>query len=134
QPVPQNRQTDLCQVAAAALGTLSSSTPQAAAPRALAAPTPAAVRRRARRLNCESSIGRALFDPAVRPWSRGERTGTGLDTAAHSRHCAGRMNSRVDLPDFHGPLDLLLYLVKKNEVDVREIPIAKVAAQFQEYL
>jgi len=44
------------------------------------------------------------------------------------------MNYRVDLPDFHGPLDLLLYLVKKNEVDVREIPIAKVAAQFQEYL
>jgi len=44
------------------------------------------------------------------------------------------MNYRVDLPDFHGPLDLLLYLVKKNEVDVRDIPIAKIAAQFQEYL
>jgi segregation and condensation protein A len=44
------------------------------------------------------------------------------------------MNYRVDLPDFHGPLDLLLYLVKKNEVDVRDIPIARIAAQFQEYL
>jgi segregation and condensation protein A len=44
------------------------------------------------------------------------------------------MDYRVELPEFHGPLDLLLYLVKKNEVDVRDIPIARVAAQFQEYL
>jgi segregation and condensation protein A len=44
------------------------------------------------------------------------------------------MEYRVELPEFHGPLDLLLYLVKKNEVDVRDIPIARVAGQFQEYL
>jgi len=44
------------------------------------------------------------------------------------------MDYRVDLPEFHGPLDLLLYLVRKNEVDVRDIPIAQVAAQFQDYL
>ncbi len=44
------------------------------------------------------------------------------------------MDYRVELPAFHGPLDLLLYLVKKNEVDVRDIPIAAIAAQFQEYL
>jgi len=44
------------------------------------------------------------------------------------------MDYRVDLPDFQGPLDLLLYLVKKNEVDILDIPIAKVATQFQEYL
>ena len=33
---------------------------------------------------------------------------------------------------FHGPLDLLLYLVKRNEVDVLDIPIAPLAAQFLE--
>jgi segregation and condensation protein A len=44
------------------------------------------------------------------------------------------MDYRVDLDAFHGPLDLLLYLVKKNEVDILDIPIAKIAAQFQEYL
>jgi segregation and condensation protein A len=44
------------------------------------------------------------------------------------------MDYRVELPEFHGPLDLLLYLVKKNEVDVLDIPIARVAGQFQEYL
>lgn len=40
----------------------------------------------------------------------------------------------VDLDNFRGPLDLLLFLVKRNEVDIRDIPIARVAEQFQEYL
>jgi segregation and condensation protein A len=44
------------------------------------------------------------------------------------------MDYRVELPEFHGPLDLLLYLVKKNEVDVRDIPIAPIAQQFLDYL
>lgn len=29
----------------------------------------------------------------------------------------------VDLDTFRGPLDLLLYLVKRDEVDLRDIPI-----------
>src|SRR5579885_2445017 len=41
---------------------------------------------------------------------------------------------RVDLDNFRGPLDLLLYLVKRDEVDVRDIPIARVAEQFKAYL
>ncbi|MGH7543082.1 MAG: segregation and condensation protein A [Gemmatimonadota bacterium] len=36
--------------------------------------------------------------------------------------------------DFEGPLDLLVYLVRKNEVDVYDIPIALITAQFLEYL
>ena len=40
----------------------------------------------------------------------------------------------VDLDTFRGPLDLLLYLVKRDEVDIRDIPIARVCAQFKEYL
>jgi segregation and condensation protein A len=41
---------------------------------------------------------------------------------------------QVDLDIFRGPLDLLLYLVKRDEVDVRDISIARVAEQFKEYL
>ncbi len=41
---------------------------------------------------------------------------------------------RVALPKFHGPLDLLLHLVKRNEVDVRDIPMAVVTDQFRAYL
>lgn len=40
----------------------------------------------------------------------------------------------VALDAFHGPLDLLLYLVKRNEVDVLDIPIAVIADQFHQYL
>ncbi len=40
----------------------------------------------------------------------------------------------VDLDTFRGPLDLLLYLVKRDEVDIRDIPIARLVEQFKEYL
>ena len=41
---------------------------------------------------------------------------------------------KVSLPSFHGPLDLLLHLIKKNEVDVYDIPIALITDQFNAYL
>lgn len=41
---------------------------------------------------------------------------------------------RVELDLFSGPLDLLLHLVKRNEVDVAEVSLAKVASQFAAYL
>lgn len=44
------------------------------------------------------------------------------------------MSYLVHLDTFHGPLDLLLYLVKKAEVDVCELPLAVVADQFLEHL
>ncbi|MHB1426323.1 MAG: segregation and condensation protein A [Gemmataceae bacterium] len=40
----------------------------------------------------------------------------------------------VDLDTFRGPLDLLLYLVKRDEVDIRDIAIARVCEQFKDYL
>ena len=44
------------------------------------------------------------------------------------------MDYLIDLDTFHGPPDLLLYLVKRNEVDICDIPIARIADQFLEYL
>src|SRR5947209_19894548 len=44
------------------------------------------------------------------------------------------MEYQVELDAFRGPLDLLLFLVKRNEVDICDIPIAKIADQFLEYL
>lgn len=41
---------------------------------------------------------------------------------------------KVSLPSFHGPLDLLLHLIKKNEVDIYDIPIALITDQFNAYL
>ncbi|MDJ0974236.1 MAG: methionyl-tRNA formyltransferase [Planctomycetota bacterium] len=39
---------------------------------------------------------------------------------------------RVDLAAFQGPLDLLLHLVQQEEVDIYEIPIARIADRFLE--
>jgi len=44
------------------------------------------------------------------------------------------MTYMVDLDTFHGPLDLLLYLVEKNQVDIYDIPIAVISEQYIEYL
>src|SRR5438445_7089141 len=44
------------------------------------------------------------------------------------------MEYQVELDTFRGPLDLLLYLVKNNEVDICDIPIARIAEQFLQYL
>lgn len=41
---------------------------------------------------------------------------------------------RVQLDLFSGPLDLLLYLVRRNEVDVIELPIARITHQFLQFL
>lgn len=44
------------------------------------------------------------------------------------------MEYQVELEIFRGPLDLLLFLVKRDEVDICDIPVAKVAEQFLAYL
>ncbi len=40
----------------------------------------------------------------------------------------------VKLEVFEGPLDLLLYLIKKEEVEITDIPIERICSQYNEYL
>ena len=44
------------------------------------------------------------------------------------------MEFKVATDVFSGPMDLLLYLVKKHEVDVTQVPIATIAGEFVAYL
>jgi segregation and condensation protein A len=44
------------------------------------------------------------------------------------------MSYKVKLEVFEGPLDLLLYLIKKDEIDIKDIPIAKITDQYLQYL
>jgi len=44
------------------------------------------------------------------------------------------MSYKIKLEVFEGPLDLLLYLVKKDHLNIYDIPIAKVAQQYLDYL
>lgn len=41
---------------------------------------------------------------------------------------------QVQLESFQGPLDLLLYLIRKSEVDIHDIPVAAITRQYLSYL
>jgi segregation and condensation protein A len=41
---------------------------------------------------------------------------------------------RLDLPAYRGPLDLLLFLVKRDELDATALSLSKVVDQYQQYL
>ena len=47
---------------------------------------------------------------------------------------AARNGSTFRVNDFEGPLDLLLFLVKKNEVNIYDIPIGQITEQYLEFL
>jgi segregation and condensation protein A len=41
---------------------------------------------------------------------------------------------RVKLTEFEGPLDLLLFFIKRDELDIYNIPISRITQEFLEYL
>ena len=41
---------------------------------------------------------------------------------------------QLKLAVFEGPFDLLLYLIKKNQIDIYDIPIAKITQEYLEYI
>jgi len=47
---------------------------------------------------------------------------------------ATKENYSVNLEVFQGPLDLLLYLIRKDEIDIYDIPIARVTEQYMQYI
>src|SRR5215470_4243806 len=55
----------------------------------------------------------------------------GIENAGQAGNSAAY---RVKLEIFEGPLDLLLYLIRKEEVSIYDIPIARITDQYLEYL
>lgn len=41
---------------------------------------------------------------------------------------------RIQLPIFEGPFDLLLFFIERDELDIRDIPIARITREFLDYL
>ncbi|HEX7069738.1 MAG TPA: segregation/condensation protein A, partial [Rhodothermales bacterium] len=60
------------------------------------------------------------------------RTSTGASEAPHQRPLPGMY--RVHLQDFEGPMDLLLYFIRRDEIDIHDIPISRIANEFLEYV
>lgn len=70
-----------------------------------------------------------------RPAAQSSETApTGERSAARNSTLTTRHPYRVSLDLFEGPLDLLLHLIKKNEVDVKDIPVARITEQYLGYL
>ena len=56
------------------------------------------------------------------------------ESASREATAVGRFSCAVKLPAFEGPLDLLLHLIRANEVDIADIPIALISEQYLSYL
>lgn len=77
--------------------------------------------------------------PCTMPFPSGPRTSQGRDAVYRPPWSLSRIMStplgsqqdyRVSLDAFEGPLDLLLFLVRRAEVDLHDIPIAQVTDQY----
>ena len=44
------------------------------------------------------------------------------------------MEYKVEIPEFEGPLDLLLHLIKQDNIDIQDISIDKITKQYLEYI
>lgn len=53
---------------------------------------------------------------------------------ANAEFAAAEDQYKVKLAMFEGPLDLLLYLIRKEEVSIYDIPIARISEQYLDYL
>ncbi|MEM7411742.1 MAG: segregation/condensation protein A [Myxococcota bacterium] len=72
--------------------------------------------------------------PAVHPGAAATSESTSASAAAAATWGADEPTYAVKLPVFEGPLDLLLHLIRTNEVDITDIPIATVAEQYLAYV
>jgi len=64
-----------------------------------------------------------------------KETNSSIDNAEAQAEFAETTDQyKVKLSMFEGPLDLLLYLIRKEEVSIYDIPIARISEQYLEYL
>jgi segregation and condensation protein A len=56
------------------------------------------------------------------------------DAVAVGTEASSHAPMRVQLPAFEGPLDLLLHLIQQDEIEISDIPIAKITKQYLEML
>ncbi len=51
-----------------------------------------------------------------------------------SFHLEGIIHTKEEMEDFEGPLNLILMLLSKNKIEIRDIPISSILDQYLEYL
>jgi len=84
--------------------------------------------------SASESFREATTDQMNEPQASSGRLDEGRESGARVGE-GGRSESRkFRLADFEGPLDLLLFLIKQNEVSIYDIPIASITEQYLGYL
>src|SRR5205085_5033845 len=105
------------------------------------------IRRTARSKSSSSAsiMARTAID-SVSITSRANCRSTGsIRAMLDSRHTLTKINHtsnqgwslveyRVELDVYNGPLDLLLHLIKKDELDIYDIPIARITDSYMHYM
>jgi segregation and condensation protein A len=56
------------------------------------------------------------------------------DELASAAPATDQDSYRFQLEDFEGPLDLLLFLIKKNEINIYDIPVSKITEQYLAFI
>jgi len=80
----------------------------------------------------EASVGPIVPAPGVRP--AGEEEGASAQSARKRLTHRGEPPPPVKLAMYEGPLDLLLDLIHKQQIDIYDIPIARITQQYLDYL
>jgi segregation and condensation protein A len=73
-------------------------------------------------------------EPAAPPVPSGEERVVQLELPLGMESSLPEDAPRITLPEFQGPLDLLLYLIQRDKIDIHDIPIAPITRSYMEYL
>jgi segregation and condensation protein A len=69
-------------------------------------------------------------EPAVAEATTSSVAAASAGAATSTRDPGDSLPIRVQLPAFEGPLDLLLHLIQQDEIEITDIPIAKITRQY----
>jgi segregation and condensation protein A len=72
--------------------------------------------------------------PPAAPGAPGEDKAVQLELPLGMESALPKDVPRIHVAEFDGPLDLLLYLIKRDKIDIHDIPIAPITRSYMEYL
>ena len=72
--------------------------------------------------------------PAASPGAPPEEKAVQLELPLGMESSLPEDAPRIHVAEFDGPLDLLLYLIKRDKIDIHDIPIAPITRSYMEYL
>src|SRR5687768_1921672 len=81
------------------------------------------------RLYVDSRTGDLRMGPQA-----GQGRAAGASPDAPPEQGSDDVEYRVELDVYNGPLDLLLYLIKRDELDVYDIPISRITESYMQYV